>query len=570
MALTQDLIRVARGDGTPDLVLKNARVVNVLAGEVYETDVAIAGGVVAGLGHYSGPHELDLQGLYLAPGLIDGHVHIESTLLSVPEFARAVVPRGTTTVVADPHEIANVLGLEGVRYMLETSKHNPLSVYFMAPSCVPATNLETAGSRLSAEDILPLLSDKWVLGLAEVMNYPGVVHGDADVLAKIEAAGNRPVDGHAPGLSGHDLNAYVAAGIGSDHECTTVEEAREKLRLGLHVMIREASTAHNLRDLLPLVTPANARRCLLVTDDRHPADLQQEGHMDHLLRLAIASGLDPITALQMVTINTAECFGLRDRGAIAPGLRADLIAFADLHDIRPQMVFRGGSLVARDGAVLPGVPCGANVPLRGTVNVASHDPYAYRVPASGGRLRVIGLVPDQIVTEQLLLEPKVMGGEVVADVERDVLKLAVVERHLASGRVGVGFVRGLGLRRGALASTVAHDSHNIIVIGTDDADMLAAVEAVCRMGGGLAAVAGAEVLAAVPLPIAGLMSPQPLDAVARQLRALIGVAHDLGASVADPFMALSFLALPVIPALKLTDRGLVDVQLFKHVPLFAH
>ena len=566
--LREELIQVARGEADAELVLRNARVVNVFSGDVHLTNVAIVRSYIAGLGDYRARNEIDLGGRFLAPGFIDGHVHIESSMLSVPEFGRAVVPRGTTSVVADPHEIANVLGLDGVRYILETSKYNPLSVFVMAPSCVPATSLETAGSHLSAEDLEPLMADKWVIGLAEMMNYPGVLFRDPAVLAKVEAAGRKAVDGHAPGLSGKDLNAYVAAGIGSDHECTSVEEACEKLRLGLHIMIREGSAARNLHSLLPLVTPENARRCLFVTDDRHPLDLMQEGHIDHLLREAIGAGLPPITAIQMATLNPAEYFGLHDRGAVAPGRRADLVVFSDLRDIRPEMVFRGGRLVARDGELLPDVPCGTNVPLRSSMNVAPLCEEAFRVPAGGSRLRVIGVVPGQIVTEKLMLSPTVEGSEAVADPSRDLLKLAVVERHLASGRVAVGFVRGFGLRRGAIAASVAHDSHNIIVIGTNDADMLAAVHALVAMGGGLVAVAGQQPIATVPLPIAGLMSREPLETVGRQLERLLQATRELGCSLRDPFMSLSFLALPVIPALKLTDRGLVDVTQFRFVPLF--
>lgn len=566
--LREELIRVARGEVEADLVLKRARVVNVFSGDVYVSDVAIARSLIVGLGEYRARHEIDLGGRYLAPGLIDAHVHIESSMLSVPEFARAVVPHGTTTVIADPHEIANVMGLAGVRYILDTSKYNPLSVYVMAPSCVPATGLETAGSSLSAEDIEPLLADKWVIGLGEMMNCPGVLFCDEGVLAKIRAAGDKPIDGHAPGLAGKDLCAYVVAGVASDHECTTVEEAREKLRLGMHIMIREGSTARNLRDLLPLVTPENARRCMFVTDDRHPSDLLQEGHIDHLLREAVAQGLDPITAIQMATINPAEYFGLHDRGAVAPGRRADLVVLGDLREMRPEMVFRGGQLAAQGGEIVPGAVTPVQTPLRGSMNAAPVAEGAFRLPAGGSRLRVIGASHGQIVTEKLMLAPKVEDGLAVADVERDILKLAVVERHLASGRVGLGFVHGFGLRRGAIAGSVAHDSHNIVALGTNDADMLAAVQGVLRMGGGLTAVADGQALESVALPIGGLMSNQPLEAVAGQLDRLLAATHALGSTLHDPFMSLSFLALPVIPALKLTDRGLVDVTQFRFVPLF--
>jgi len=562
-------IAVARGREPADLVLTNARIVDLYSQDVIEGEVAVADGRIAGTGP-SGSHQgvevHDLRGRYVAPGFIDGHVHIESAMVNIPEFAHAVVPRGTTTVVADPHEIANVLGMTGFRYMFEAAKFNPLSVHLMASSCVPAGPYESSGATLGPTDLEVLMQDRWVPGLAEMMDYPGVLAGNPDVLAKITAAGRRVIDGHAPGLRGLDLNAYAGVGIMSDHECTTVDEAREKLRSGMYVMIREATGARNLIDLLPLVNQKTARRCFFVTDDRNPLALLEEGHIDSMVRRAIDWGLDPFLALQLACLNAAEYFRLHDRGAIAPGRRADLIAFDDLRAPWPAQVYRGGRLVAEDGTLLPyerpltlpALPVSMNV-QRSTLR--------FGVRASGTRLRVIQVVPDQIVTEAAIDLPKVAEGEAVADVGRDLLKIALIERHTGSGRVGIGFVRGFGLKLGALASTVAHDAHNLIVVGADDESMRAAVEVLIELKGGQVAIAGREV-AALPLPIAGLMSDRPIGEVAEGVRGLQQMAHRMGSRLNDPFMTLSFLALSVIPALKITDRGLLDVVKYEIVPLF--
>ena len=564
-------LQIARGDEPADLVLRNGRVINVFTAEIIESDVAIAGDRIVGVGPgYDAEEEIDLGGRYVCPGLIDAHVHIESSMVTPPQFARAVVPRGTTTAVTDPHEIANVAGVDGVLYMLAASEGLPLTVCVNLPSCVPATHMGTAGAELTAGDLVALRDLDRVIGLAEFMNVPGAVLGLPGALEKLVAFQGRVIDGHAPGTSGKWLQAYVGAGPGSDHECTTASEMVEKLRLGMVVFVRESTAARNLRALIPAITSQNSRRCAFGTDDRHPADLLDEGHLDHLIRLAVAEGLDPVTVIQMATLNVAEWFRLRDRGAIAPGRRADLVVFSDLREFRAGIVFAGGALVAQDGVPVGDWPAPTvdDSSVRDTVRVA-WDQLSFAIPAAGEHVRVVGVVPDQVVTEHLVEPAKVVDGLAVADPERDLLKMAVIERHRGTGNVGLGFVRGLGLRRGALAGSVGHDAHNLIVAGCDDTSMMTAARAVGDLGGGLVAAVGEEVLASVPLPIAGLMSDQPVEAVRRQMDRLVAAAQDLGSSLHDPFMALSFLALEVIPALKLTDQGLVDVEKFDFVPLWV-
>ncbi|TNF78280.1 MAG: adenine deaminase [Acidobacteria bacterium] len=563
-----ELISYARGDEPADLLLNNGRVVNVLSGEIVETNVAILRTRIVGLGDYEANEVIDLEGAFLAPGLIDAHVHIESSLVPPAEFSRAVVPRGTTTVVTDPHEIANVLGLDGIRFMFESAKKGPLSMFVMASSCVPATHMETNGAVLRSYDLASLKSDPWVLGLAEVMNFPAVVANDPEVLEKIAAFEDRVLDGHCPGLSGKDLAAYVMAGIGSDHECTTVEEAQEKLRLGMMIFIREATNAHNLDALLPLITPENHHRICFCTDDRQPGDILDQGHIDYMVRTAIAKGIDPIMALRMATWNAADYFRLHDRGAITPGRRADMIAFHDLRAPSPHLVFRGGRLVAREGEMVQPRPESQTYPLRSTMNI-DWQQVDLTIGANGSRGRVIGLIPNQLVTEHLVDEISVNDGIAIADPSRDLLKIAVIERHRASGAVGKGFVRGVGLKRGALASSVAHDHHNLVVVGADDTSMMTAAHRAFRLGGGMVVAEGEQIKAELPLPIAGLMVDQPVREVRVQLDMTLAAARELGTTLHDPFMAMSFLALEVIPSLKLTDQGLVDVDRFEIVPLWV-
>ncbi len=563
----QSLIRFARGEVPAELLLRNAQVINVLSGEIVTTDVALVRSRIVGLGDYEAEETLDLEGAYLAPGFIDAHVHIESSLMPPAEFARAVVPLGTTTVVTDPHEIANVLGLEGIRFMFESAKDGPLSMFVMASSCVPATHMETNGAVLHSYDLASLKADPWVLGLAEVMNFPGVIHGEGEVLEKLKVFDDLVIDGHCPSLSGKDLAAYVAAGIESDHECTTLGEAQEKLRLGMTIFIREATNARNLEALLPLVTPENLHRICFCTDDRQPADLLDEGHIDFMVRKAIAAGIDPIQAIRMATWNPATYFRLNDRGAITPGRRADLIAFRDLQQPRPHLVLRGGRPIAHEGRMTMPRLSHSSYPLRSTMNV-NWERVDLSVEAGAGQARVIGIVPDQLVTDSLTEEILVRDGQAVSDPTRDILKMAVIERHRASGAVGLGFVKGLGLQQGALASSVAHDHHNLVVIGVDDESMLAAARRTADLGGGMVAANGTQILAELPLPIAGLMVDAPVKDVRTRLDEVLDAAASLGSTLRDPFMAMSFLALEVIPSLKLTDQGLIDVERFEKVPLW--
>jgi adenine deaminase len=570
MASLKEKIRVAAGDRAADLLIKNGRVVDVFSGEIEKRDVAIFGGVVVGFGDYRAREIIDVNGDFLCPGLIDGHVHIESSMVTIPEFARAVLPNGTTSVVIDPHEIANVLGQEGIRFMAESAKGVPLNVFIMVPSCVPATHMETSGAALKAADLKPLLKESWAVGLAEMMNFPGVIFRNPEVLRKIELAKGKRIDGHAPMLSGKGLYAYLTAGIRSDHECTAPKEAKEKLKNGMRIMIREGTTARNLRSLTPLVHPKNSSRFLFVTDDRHPKELLEEGHIDSMVRQAVQLGLDPILAIQMATLNTAEYFRLDNVGAIAPGYRADLISFDHLGRFQIKKVFKDGKLVAENGNMLfPPFRQRKSPKLKETVRVKSLRKNALLLRSDQSLAKVIQLIPDQIVTRKAMERVLLKDGAAHPNVKEDVLKIAVIERHKATGNIGIGFVHGFGLKKGAIGSSVAHDSHNIVLVGTNDADMLKVTEVIQTMKGGLAVVSDGKVLASLPLPIAGLMSEASVSQVNFQLEALQLAAKTLGCKVPDPFMILSFLSLPVIPELKITDKGLVDVNQFKFVPLFG-
>jgi adenine deaminase len=561
--LNERLIAVARGDEPPDLVISDARVLSVFTREWLDVDVAVCDGVIAGLGSYDG-ERIDAGGRWLVPGFLDAHVHIESSKLTPAEFARAVVPHGTTAVVTDPHEMANVLGLEGVEWMLEASEGLPLDVFVMASSCVPASAFESPGFALGPADMEAILRHPRALGVAEMMNFPGVIAGDPDVLARIVSD---HVDGHAPGVNGHALNAYVAAGVRSDHEATTFEEALEKRRRGMWVLIREASNARNERDLLPLVAEHGPEHCAFCTDDREPDLLFREGHIDQMCRIAVAEGIAPEDALLLATLHPARAHRLYDRGAIAPGLRADMVLLEDLSTFRVARVWKDGRLVAADGRPEPFARPPVPARVRQTMNAAPLADDAFAIPALSERVRVIEIIPGQLITIAREEAPRVEDGLVVADPDGDVAKIAVVERHHATGRVGRGLVRGFGLRSGAFASTVAHDAHNVVVVGVGDADMRACVARLVELGGGIVVARGGSVRGELALPVAGLLSDEPVEDVVERLEALQDMLEDQGVRDAAPFMTLSFLALSVIPALKITDRGLVDVERFELVPL---
>jgi adenine deaminase len=554
MATPAQLIAVAKGKLTADLLLANARIVNVFTGEIEDGNVAIYGDKIAGIGDYQAKEAVDVGGRYIAPGLINGHIHPESSMLDIGQYARAVVPHGTTSLVTDLHEIANVAGLKGIKYILERARKLPLNLFLMAPSCVPATDIETSGATLGPEEIGQILNWPECLGLGEMMNFPGVISGDGAVLKKIELARGKIIDGHAPGLSGQELNAYIAAGIHSDHESVSLEEAREKLRRGMYIMLREGSSEKNLETLLPLVNDKTWPRCLFVVDDRTAADLLKSGDIDAVVRQAISLGLEPVRAIQLATINAAGYFRREGLGGIAPGYFADIIVLGDLKGLRIDMVFYRGRLVAEGGKPLFSAPKTTEQSLSDSVNIKPFDIAALRLKPSGEAQPVIEVVPGQIVTRKAVEKLKS-----IPDIDKDILKLVVVERHKATGNIGVGPVRGFGLKRGALASSIAHDSHNIIAVGTNDEDIFMAIKEIERLHGGLVAVGGGRVLSSLALPLAGLLSDQPLETVVDKLETLEKTAVELGSRLPSPLAALSFLALPVIPEIRLTDRGLVEL-----------
>ena len=567
-----NIINVARGLEKADLVIKNANIVNVLSEEIHKGDIAICDGVIAGIGeNYSGEKEIDINGAYVTPSFIDGHVHLESTMMLPKEFVKTVLPAGTTTVIIDPHEISNVLGLHGISFMHEAVKDLPMNVYTMLPSCVPATPFETSGFDLNSYDLSLLIDKPWVLGIAEMMNFPGVLNHDKNVMAKLELAKSRGkrIDGHAPDLSGKDLCGYIASGVKSDHEGATPEEAIEKLRLGVYVMIREGTAAKDLDALIPVLKTSNTRKCIFVTDDRHPADLKE--HINGMVRRVVEAGVDPIKAVQVASLNTAEYFGLKDLGAIAPGYKADLLVLPDLKTFKPDIVLKDGQVVAQDGKLAVEIPENDAIATRNSVNVRWITMDDFKIQTEGDgvkKVRALEVIPHQLITKSVISDVKVVDGNAVSNVETDTLKICVIERHRATGNIGKGFVKGFNLKCGAIASTVAHDSHNMIVIGTNDFDMYTAAVALIKCQGGKVVVKDGEIISQLPLPIAGLMSDKEFDFVVEKCDELNKAAHSIGCKLEDPFMTMGFLSLPVIPELKITDKGVFDTNKFDFVDIF--
>jgi adenine deaminase len=562
-------IDAAMGRRPVDLLLKGGTLVDVFSGTLRKEDVAIHDGVIVGFGDYETSRIIDVSDRYVSPGFIDGHVHMESSMVTPPEYARVTISRGTTTVVIDPHEIANVFGMRGIEWIIRSAARNPLNVFVMLPSCVPATSLETSGASLSGSEIEALIDKPWVLGIGEMMNFPGVLAGAPSVLRKLTAAHGKRIDGHAPGLSGKSLSAYLSARIASDHECMTLREAEEKLEAGMFIMIREGSSAKNLTELIPLATWKNSRRLMFVSDDCHPHHLIHTGHMDGILRKAVQSGLDPVMAVQMVTLNPAAYFGLHDMGAVAPGFRADLVVLRDLESFCVDRVICGGAVVVEKGTVQESAFLFQSPSLPNSVHVPTIRGEDLRVRAKTSRVNIIGVVPGQVATRASVETIPIEDGCALPALQGDILKIVVVERHHRTGRIGRGFVRGFGLKEGAIGSSVAHDSHNIVVVGTNDGDMALAVNQIAAMKGGVVATSHGRVRGALPLPLAGLLSDQSAFEVDQKLGELQEEVRLMGSALESPFMTLSFLALPVIPHLKITDRGLVDVDAFQIIDLFV-
>ena len=566
----QKIINVARGLEKAELVIKNANIVNVLSEEIHKADVAIQDGIIVGIGdNYSGYKEIDINGAYVSPSFIDGHVHLESSMMLPKEFAKTVLPAGTTTAIIDPHEISNVFGLHGISFMHEAVKNLPLDVYTMLPSCVPATPFETSGFDLNSYDLSLLIDKPWVLGIAEMMNFPGVLNLDKNVMSKLKLAKQKDkrIDGHAPFLSNKDLCAYIASGVKSDHECTTPKEAIEKLRLGMYLMIREGTAAKDLDALIPILKECNTRKCLFVTDDRHPSDLKE--HINGMVRRAVEAGVDPIKAIQCASLNTAEYFGLKDLGAVAPGYKADLLILPDLKSFKPDFVIKNGKVIVENGQLISELEEFETPSMRGSVNVKWIEEEDFRIEAKSDVVKAIEVIPHQLVTKAINSKIKIENGNAISNIETDTLKICVIERHRATGNIGKGFVKGFNLKSGAIASTVAHDSHNMIVVGTNDYDMYIAAVELVKSQGGKVVVNNGEVISKLPLPIAGLMSDKDFNYVLEKCAELNHASHETGCTLDDPFMTMAFMSLPVIPELKITDKGLFDTNTFNFTDIFG-
>ena len=565
----QKVINVARGLEKAELVIKNANIVNVLSEEIHKADIAIEDGIIVGISdNYEGYRVIDVDGAYVTPSFIDGHVHLESSMVLPKEFAKTVLPAGTTTAIIDPHEISNVFGLHGISFMHEAVKNLPLDVYTMLPSCVPATPFETSGFDLNSYDLSLLIDKPWVLGIAEMMNFPGVLNLDKNVMAKLELAKQKDkrIDGHAPFLSSKDLCAYIASGVKSDHECTTPKEAIEKLRLGMYLMIREGTAAKDLEALIPVLKECNTRKCLFVTDDRHPSDLKE--HINGMVRRAVEAGVDPIKAVQCASLNTAEYFGLKNLGAIAPSYKADLLILPDLKSFKPDFVIKNGKVIVENGKLVSELEEFETPSMRGSVNVKWIEEEDFRIEAKSDMVKTIEVIPHQLVTKSIISKIKIENGNAVSNIENDTLKICVIERHRATGNIGKGFVKGFMLKSGAIASTVAHDSHNMIIVGTNDYDMYVAAVELVKSQGGKVVVNNGEVISKLPLPIAGLMSDKDFGYVLEKCAELNNASHLIGCTLEDPFMTMAFMSLPVIPELKITDKGLFDTNKFDFVDVF--
>lgn len=569
----KELIAAARGDTESDLVLKNGNILNVFTGEIETADVAVKDGTIIGIGTYNGKEQIDVSDKYICPGLIDGHIHIESSMISPAEFAKAVLPHGTTAVVADPHEIANVAGVEGIEYMIEAARDLPIDIFYMLPSCVPATGMDESGAVLKAEDLDRFYQKSGVKGLAELMNFYGTVRGDEDILDKIAGAvkAGKAIDGHAPGLSGNDLNAYIVAGVGSDHECSNTDEALLKLRRGQWVMVREGTAAKNMDKLLPMFDDMYCDRCMVVSDDKHAGDIVEFGHMDYVVRKAVRSGKKASNAVKMASLNPSRYFGLGKRGAIAPGYIADILVVSGFDLFKVEMVFKNGKLVARDGQVTADIKSRINPEdyprVYNSFNLDPVKPEDLALKQKGSKKRVIELVKNEILTREVIVPAELDKSPSGIQIDKDILKIAVIERHRRTGHIGIGFVRGYGIQKGAIASSVAHDSHNIIVVGTNDEDMAVAANSVLGNNGGLSIAQDGKVLSSMALPIAGLMSEMEASESEDLLIEMKVMAKHMGCKPGiDPFMTLAFTALPVIPKIRILTKGVFDVDTQSYVP----